>query len=630
MIFKRPVVAIAVIYAVLIILLRPLIPVPEKVNSEPHPFIAGISSRFMSVIERTMPPPYDALLGSIMFGGAVSPLDPDTRENYRKAGLAHLLVASGTHLSILIGVCLSLMRGLKVPTVWAVVLTSFVNLTYAVMAGLGASIVRAAAMAQLVLLGKMADRETDIYTSLGLAALVLMILNPLVIFEAGFQLSFVATWGLVYLCPALEERGLPNILAVSLSPILVTLPITVYSFNQISLAALPVNVLVIPWVGLMMTIGFISTFFGSFFIFAAEVLTPFLLIILKLLDNIVMFFSSIPMSCIYIRQPAFVLVIAYYAALVYITECMKNKRPLRIDLRIAAALLLCLFVWNAALSQNNSISRNDLQVSFIDVKQGDSIFVKSPGGKTMLIDAGPGFRSGDAGRSFVMPFLKREGINKLDVVVVTHPHDDHVGGIASVLKAIPVGVVYDSGMPHTSRAYRETLRLIEKKGIKYRVARSGDIIDLGGGVLGEVLGPSEPLIGESALNNNSVVIRLTYGAFSALFTGDAEKEAEEEIMKRHDVSARLLKVGHHGSKTSSSADFLKAVKPRYAVISVGEKNKFRHPHPSAVKRLEETGAKIFRTDKDGTITFLTDGESVRVTSSGPAPSRFPRNRRPSP
>lgn len=605
--FQRPLVTIAICYAAIIIILSPLFPKEKPSFNEKTqiPVVSAVSEKFVSVIKETTPAPYDALLGSVVFGSSVSPLDYDLKENYKKVGLAHLLVASGTQVSILIGVSLAIVRFLKIQSGIGVALVSIINILFALMAGCGASIVRAAIMGEIALAGTLFNRESEIYTSLALSALLLMLFDPLIIFDLGFQLSFAATWALVYFCPILEKKGIPSVISVSLAPILATLPITLYNFNQISLAALPVNIMVVPWVELMTVIGFVSQAAGVVFLPAAQVLNLSLLLMLKLLNGIVYTFAGLPLACIYLKQIWFPFLVVYYAALVIAAENLRGRQMFKFNkenLVLLALLFAALFVWNAALNPEIALAQNELSISVIDVGQGDAIFVKSPVGRTMLIDAG---------KKTAIKWLRKQGVNKLDVVVLTHPHDDHLCGMPAILKEMPVGIVMDSGQPHTSKAYLEFLNIIAAKNIPYKVTRAGDAIDLGSGVTAEVLHPSEPLIEESALNNNSIVLHLMYGDFAMLLMGDAESEGEAAILEKFgDIRTNYLKVGHHGSRTASSQEFLDAVKPKVAVISVGRKNMFHHPHAATLKRLEENGAKVYRTDESGTITIKTDGEKV--------------------
>ncbi|OGC06312.1 DNA internalization-related competence protein ComEC/Rec2 [candidate division WOR-1 bacterium RIFOXYA2_FULL_36_21] len=620
--FSRPFLAIAIFYALIIIILRPWIPLPASdfhTQSQPEiPIISPLSRHFVDVISKTTEKPYDLLLASVVFGSGMSPLDPDLKDKYKKVGLAHLLVASGTQVSILIGFSLMIVRNLRIPLNIGIVFVSIFNIIFTIMTGCGPSMIRAAVMGEISLLGLLLDRRGDIYNSLGIAALILMIIDPLIIFNIGFQLTFAATWALVYFCPILEKKGIPSIVSVSLAPILVTMPIILYNFNQFSVVALLVNVLVVPWIETLTVIGFISTILGSFFLPIAEILNYSLSLILKILNGIVYVFCDISFSAVYLQQPGFLFVLSYYAGLIYIAEVWKRGEKFVFDKRKGVTLLLLfisLFVWNGAFGDSEKFPKDKLQISVIDVKQGDSIFIRSPSGKTMLIDGGPCFKNGDAGRYFVLPFLYKQGINKIDVVVLTHPHDDHVGGLPSILKELQVGLILDSGQLHTSKRYMSFLEYVERKNISYMLARRGVKIDLGGGVLGEILHPTDKFIEESALNNNSVVMRLTYGKFAMMLTGDLEKEGEDQVLATFSnelIKSDVLKIGHHGSNTASSYDFLKVVDPSIAIISVGKKNQFHHPHKSTLSKLEERRISVFRTDLSGTVTVLTDGRGFWI------------------
>ena len=267
------------------------------------------------------------------------------------------------------------------------------------------------------------------------------------------------------------------------------------------------------------------------------------------------------------------------------------------------ALLLLLF----ALAQAWA---GVLTVEVLDVGQGDSILLRSPAGKTVLIDAGTG--SPD-----VVPMLQRRDVMQIDLAVATHPHADHIGGMDEVLEAVPVKMYMDSGLPHTTTVYDKVMKLVEDEGVGYRTAQAGQTFKLDDGIVINVLFPKGSPIRNtrSDLNANSVVLRVTHGDDCFLFVGDSEAETERTVMQGGLEPCEVLKVAHHGSGYSTSSAWLRAVKPKIALISVGAGNRYHHPDPDTVARLESAGAKVYRTDQGGTIRMESSGHGVVVTQA---------------
>lgn len=256
---------------------------------------------------------------------------------------------------------------------------------------------------------------------------------------------------------------------------------------------------------------------------------------------------------------------------------------------------------NAAQSDNGAVSPDaELCVHYIDVGQGDSIFIELPDGETMLIDAGVSEAGG-----IIEEYITDLGYDRITYLVATHPHADHIGGMAYIVENFDIGSVYMPKAMADTRTFESLLEAIQKKGLKIKTAKAGVSIIEKDGLYADIVAPASEF---EDLNNSSAVILLTYGSTSFLFTGDAEAESEEKITA--DIHADVLKVGHHGSRTSTSDEFLKRVSPSYAVISCGEDNSYSHPHKATLNRLKAAGVYILRTDINGNITFVSDGSEL--------------------
>lgn len=278
---------------------------------------------------------------------------------------------------------------------------------------------------------------------------------------------------------------------------------------------------------------------------------------------------------------------------------------------LGGLFIAAVLVWYAVFQVE---ARNGLlTVDFFDVGQGDGIFFQTPSGNQVLIDGGPDSAIlSKLGKE--MPFWDRS----IDVLILTHPHADHLDGLVEVLKRYNIGMVLESGVNHSIPEYDEWHKLLREKNIPIHFAESGHIIDFGDGVHFDIYTPFDSFIGESPKNihDATVIGRLIYASSSVLFMGDSEKSLEYQLLWRrsdfHSLNSSILKIGHHGSKTSTSKEFLQAVSPQFAVISAGRKNRYGHPHQEVIDRINELGIKIFRTDQNGDIKFINDGNVFKI------------------
>ncbi|MFA5839797.1 MAG: DNA internalization-related competence protein ComEC/Rec2 [Candidatus Margulisiibacteriota bacterium] len=554
-------------------------------------FSQKISKRLMIIPQKTLPPYYATLQNSIILGTQAAKAPPEMKEAYKRAGVAHLLVVSGMQVALIVGICMYVFRSIGVALLVNVLITSVINVLFVLMTGAGASILRAALMVEIMLLGKLFEREGEIYTTMSLSLLILLMIDPRSLFDIGLQLSYAATWSLIYAAPVMQEKlaiflpkAITSLFGAALAPMLATIPITLYCFGQFPVIGLLTNILLLPWINCVVILGFVAYLVGLICLPLAEVVNSANLLLLIISDWIVNVLAKVPFAQIFFPAPKYPIIIAYYLGLVAFIEVLrKGSFPKFSYFRklISVLILVAIFFWNFALSDE----AGDLLITVLDVGQGDAILIESPAGKKMLIDGGPEHM----GEKVIIPFLQKKGVNRLDVALLSHAHDDHSLGIREVARKIAIG------------AY-----------ISQHSVRVGEKVTLGGGVLGNIL--FYKLNGEEDANC-SIEFKLTYGRFSMLFTGDNEIVEEEEMLSRLPpsvFSATILKVGHHGSRTSSTDQFLGKVCPQVAIISCGRHNKFRHPHKITLDKFNKLGIKLYRTDLQGAITIKSDGNSYSI------------------
>ncbi|MCX5751156.1 MAG: DNA internalization-related competence protein ComEC/Rec2 [Candidatus Saganbacteria bacterium] len=599
-----------------------------------------LQKRLVHVSTQTLPSPYDTLLSGIVLGSKAAKIPSFLSDAYRRAGVSHLLVASGMQITILIGIFVSLGKFFNLPVWLIALLSTAANILCTLIVGGGPSILRAAFMSQAAIFSLLFERKGEFYTSFSLAALVLLVINPLTLFDIGFQLSFAATWSLVYISPVLAEllksedkhprRFLCDLFSVSLSPVLATAPVCAFHFSEFSLVGVITNFLILPWVSVLLILGFVSAVTGIFFLPLAYLINNANLFLLVILNWIVITLSSLPFATFVLATPNFIWLVFYYLGLVFVVEIIRHNNSKVYDMETAPVyrgrfptscsnqlfgvivlvlIIFACFVWHEAFEKISPA----LKITVLDVGQGDSILVEAPTGEKMLVDGGDVGK----GEKIIIPYLKKKGITSLDVVVLTHPHADHLLGLLEVMQKVKVEEVFDSGQSCDFSAYRIFLALVAKNKIKYRVVEGGQIYTLANGVKMRFLNPSKPYLSgtNSDTNSNSIAFQLLYKNFSMLFTGDMEIEGEERVLSRFSqemIGSQALKVGHHGSRTATSPPFLEAVSPHYAIISCGRHNKFRHPHRSTLQKLKEKGIKLYRTDVDGAVQIETDGGQLVV------------------
>jgi competence protein ComEC len=528
-------------------------------------------------------------------------LDAEVRERYARAGLAHILSISGLHVGFIaawLGLLLRLL-GLG-PRARFAAATALIA-AYCWLLGLPAPATRAAVMLALDGVARLRQRVVAPRGIVALAALTVLVIDPWAVRSVGAWLSVAAVSAVIWAGRATaHSHRLVRLLAPAAAATLLTAPITAFAFGTVAPIGVLANLVAIP-LGAVAVPGLIIALLLSSGLLAAGAG-----LCLALLDLVARWAAAIPggHAVMTAGWPAAALWLGALAAAWWLWNA--PRRPWLIGARVAflGAVLSLTTLFRAFTRLSDC---RCLTVHFLDVGQGDAAALRTPAGQWVLIDGGPRTPESDAGRRVVVPFLRRHGVERLAVVVATHAHADHVGGLPAVFDAFPPQVVLEPGEPLGEAPYLEFLAATGTAGARWRAARTGDHVDLDG-VRMVVLSPDSAWAAATTdPNEESVVLLVEYGRARLLLTGDAGLPVEWRLAGRvGDVD--VLKVGHHGSVSATSDAWLDELRPEEAVISVGARNRYGHPAPEVITRLRGHGIVVYRTDRQGTITFSSDGQ----------------------
>lgn len=583
-----------------------------------------VSNSMKIKIEQNLSNETSKLLSGILIGNKNN-LQKEIQEDFRNSSLSHVLAISGMHVSyIMLGITFVINK-MKFNKRVSKIITIFILLFFIILTGKTASVTRACFMSSYIILASLFHKKAHVLASISISLLIILIINPYLILDIGLQLSYGGTIGIVLIYPILkklkkkkEDKSskfkkiihkikdkILDIILITISANLVIFPIVLFHYNTISFTFIISNLLISPIIGIIIILGFISVFASYIISPISKVMFLILQTFLNLLIKIAHFCAELPFSKVYFPTPKIYVIIIYYVFLIFIILA-RNKIIVvkKINKKIIIIFVIIIIILNLIL---NFIPKT-FTIYFIDVGQGDSMLISTPKGKKILIDGG-GSRDEESfniGKQTLIPYLLNKGITKLDYILISHFDSDHVGGILSVLEELKVEKVIICEQEENEN-YRRFKEIVKNKKIKVYVVKKGDNVKIEENILLNILWPKDEKIKENAINNNSIVAKLNYKNFSILLTGDIEKIAENEILKEYEnsniLNANILKVAHHGSKSSSINEFLEKVKPQIALIGVGEKNTFGHPNEGVLKRLENINTKIYRTDKKGEITI---------------------------
>jgi competence protein ComEC len=624
-----------------------------------------------------------------MLLGDRSFVDSAEATDFQKTGVFHVLVVAGLHVGALAFALYWVGRKLRLSRVWTMLFTLTMLGAYVAVVEQRAPVMRAALMAAMVMLGGFFFRRLELLNSAALAALILLAAKPLALRDSSFQLTFVAIGCIAGLAlPWLEKTVQPYARALrgwrdvtrdaahepraiqfridlrslaqwisgrlplrlgkpagdavvgglsltfrvwELLVLTVTLqtgmlPLMARDFNRIALSAPIVNLAAVPLTGVIVPLGFLTLASGLISPVVGKLLSAPLARMTELLLHVVQWFAHFRGWSYRIPGPPFWVIVLFFAAAILLAAEMRLTHPVKKAVAwglgmtfVTCALTIAIYPFG------EEWTKDKLELTVLDVGQGDSLFVVSPGGKTLLIDGGGSFsgfpgheehNSVDPGEEAVSPYLWSRGFQRLDVVALTHAHQDHLGGLTAILENFRVGRLW-IGREVASPALARLEQLAQERKVTIEHELRGktfrwDGVD--GDFLWPKIAPEE--VAPSAKNNDSLVLRLRYGNETLLLPGDAEKQVEQEILSENSAEAMradVLKIGHHGSKNSTTPEFIAAVQPRFGIISAGEDNLYGHPSPELLERLENAGVRIFRTDRDGAVHVLTDVARLEIT-----------------
>ena len=599
-------------------------------------FVEKGREKIRAFLDRNAPSESGGIMKALVLGER-GDISRELNEKFIVSGVNHILSISGLHVALVaaffFGVTRFLIRlfpplllrfDLNKASALAAI---FPVVFYTFIAGTGVAAVRSTLMALSFLLALLLDRQKDLYDALFLAAFLILAAAPAALFDVSFQLSFVAVLAMLYLGPRFAEICVPlrkwadgqpwlkrkitiyagASLLTSAAAILGTGPLVGFYFNRISGVGVLANLLLVPLMGLGSTLLSLLTALAVFLATPlAFVLIELNALLLRLSVALVDFFSRLPLASYRVATPSFIEILLFYGAIV--SAANLKRRPKGIYL---LAVLIGVFIAIQVYDARGRRNADRLEVAFLDVGQGDAAVVHLPGGKIMVIDAG-GTPDGsfDPGERIVAPYLWQRKIKRIDFLVNTHYHPDHLQGLFFLLENFGVDRIWVNGDKEIDFSSAE--RFVLTGGEKVRsMSREEQAMEIGGVRL-EILHPSR---GQREFwgNSASLVLRLSYGAHSFLFCGDIENLAEGEILRRRpDLASSVLKAPHHGSKTSNTRRFVESARPQYAVFTVRAGGRTRLPHPEVLERYAAAGSRILRTDRDGAIFFETNGQDLQL------------------
>jgi competence protein ComEC len=614
---------------------RQIVPMGMGGMGVPHNILEKARRPIRHLFQKNLSPENQALFQAMILGETQN-VSQKMREPFNITGLGHLLAVSGLHIGLVGWLAYALFKGLLSISYrfalqtnirrLAAIMTCIPVIVYAFLAGFQVSSQRAMIMALAYLFSIIVGREKEIWSTLAVAAFGVLAMNPHSLFSISFQLSFCAVVGILWLAPPiyrkilapLDEhiesgsltfrlyRYMGGLLAISASAMIFLFPIVSFYFHRVSMVALPANLMAVPILGLwVIPLGLLSAAALPVSSTLADLAIQLGAWGMEWMSAIIRFWSQVPWASLWVVTPNPFEILLFYGLLFFIFFFRRWSWT-----KVGLVSFLLLAVGDFSYWTYKTQFNPHLEVTFLDVGQGNSALIRFPGRQRMLIDGGGFSRSTfDLGKNVVAPFLWRLKMLRVDYLVMSHPQSDHMNGLHFIASHFHAKEFWSNGDEVEKESFKDLMRILEEKKIEKLLPRdlmTGKEIS---GVKIEVLHPrpdqgkSRYSKGSSRLNNHSLVLRLTYGEKSVLFPGDLEQAGEETLVSSTGclLQSDILLVPHHGSKSSCSELFLQEVKPSLCIISCGRGNYFGFPHSDTLGRLEEVGCQIMRIDQVGSV-----------------------------
>ncbi|AFS78846.1 DNA internalization-like competence protein [Gottschalkia acidurici 9a] len=555
------------------------------------------------------------IIKSIILGDD-SFLDKEEVDKFRSLGLSHILAISGLHIGIIYGAIIFCFDVLKFNRKFSMVLSILIIWIYGYLVGYPPSVLRGSIMFSILIIASITYYRYDSLNILPLSGFIMLTYRPLWLFSIGFQLSFLATFTIILFTPKIKEivkiknMTIKNSISVIIAAQIGVLPIVIYYFNELQILSIVANLIVVPLLSSGLVLGFL--------ILLTSMINTKVSLLIGILANIILnlsnFISDILHKFTYLNiifySPSFFEIIFYYFIVITLLKIIDitliSKKIQRV---IYGYFIICLVF--------NTVSKSfyeDISVEFIDVGQGDSCLIRF-NNKNILVDTGGSILSNfNIGENILLPYLQKTGVNSIDGIFLTHFHEDHAQGVLSLLGSMKVKNIFIGYTDYNSNLYRDIMKLSKQSNVPIKIIIEGNKLKINKDSYIEVLNPLNSEVGYTDDNNKSLTFILSIYNKKLLFTGDIEKESEARIINKHkSQSVDILKVPHHGSKTSSTEEFINHFSPRVAVIQVG-RNNFGHPDESVLKRYRDSKTKILRNDKSGLITANITKEKISISS----------------